>query len=129
MTEAELWQQIYAAFEAHRRMPGDCDAQTALNRIAAKCIAKHEDAPVIRSFDPTSCTAREESMSTEELRRLETFHERALPLRDVEPIVVLIYAGRRIVIDGNTRVNKWCAEGGSRPRRAIVIEPKVPGSY
>ena len=123
MTETELWQCIYRAFEAHRRA-GELNAQTALNRIAAKCIARREGAPVTRSFDPSTSRAREEYLSPGELRRLESFHERASPLRDVEPIVVLVYEGRHIVIDGNNRVNKWRHEKASRPRRAIVIEPK-----
>jgi hypothetical protein len=45
---------------------------------------------------------RQEVISAEDLGRLETFHERALPVRDVEPIVVLVYEGRHIVIDGKS---------------------------
>jgi hypothetical protein len=127
MTEDALWRVIYQAFAAHRR-PGEPDSQTALNRIAAKCIAKRQDTPVTESFDPPNCRAREETLSVEELGLLETYHGRANPVWNVEPIIVLGYHDRRIVIDGNTRVNKWRAEGGSRARRAIVIEPKETAS-
>ena len=124
VTQAELWERVHASFEWHRKAAREPDTQTTLNRIAAKCIAKRADATATRSFDASNCVVREERLSVDELCELERYHDRAVPARDVEPIVVLAYQGRNIVIEGNTRVNKWCAEGGSKLRSAIFVEPK-----
>jgi hypothetical protein len=36
----------------------------------------------------------------------------------------VFYNGKRVVIDGNTRVNKWVNEGSMQPRSGLLIEPK-----
>ena len=119
MNEAkDLWNRIYAAFEGHRILATDPDAQAALNRVAAKCLHLEQR----RSFDPSNCVVREELLSVDALRQLELYHEQAFPLRDDPTIVVLSYEGRRVVVDGNNRVNKWLKAGGSEPRGAIIIE-------
>ena len=122
-TTAELWLQALQAFEPHRR-PTDPDAQAALNRIAAKCLRSVE----VRSYDPRSCSIRLEVMTPLELAGLERYHTRTTPNRTHEPIVVLESDGRRIVIDGNSRVNKWLGDGSSQSRSAIVISSPVGGA-
>ncbi len=103
MSEAkDLWDRIYAAFAAHQQPGIDPDPQSALNRVAAKCLRSAQR----RSFDPSNCVVREVLISVDELRQLELYHEGASPLRDYCPIVILFYEGRRVVIDGNNRVNK-----------------------
>jgi hypothetical protein len=124
MTQAELWQRVNESFERHRQAPGEPDTQTTLNRIAAKCITKQPDATATRSFDASNCVVREEHLPVAALCELERYHDRSVPAWEVEPIVVLVYEGRRIVIEGNNRVNKWCAERESRLRSVIFIEPK-----
>jgi len=118
MSEAhELWERIYAAFKPHR-MPTDPTPQAALNRIAAKCLKTEQR----RSFDPSNCVVRQEVLSVDELRQLELFHNRPFPQRCDDPIIVLVCEERRVVIDGNNRVNKWVQAGASEPRLAIIIE-------
>jgi hypothetical protein len=119
--QTDLWQEAFNAFKAHHR--GNDDEQATLNRIAAKCLAKRADAAVTNSFDPSNCEIREEHLALDQLNELERYHDRRVPSRDVEPVIVLEYEGRRVLIDGNTRVNKWLSEGGTRLRRAIVIKP------
>lgn len=118
---AALWRVIYASFEGHRfkaDAPPDPDAQAALDRIAAKCIGVEG-----RSFNPSNCAVRKQVLSVEELRRLRRHHDRPFPKRTFEPIVVLSFRGEQFVVEGHNRVNKWLSEGGTTPRRAIMIEP------
>src|SRR2546430_8600351 len=120
----ELWAQVYESFKWHVNAFTDSGPQDTLNRIAAKCMTKKADAVATRSFDPSNCFLREARLSPEQLTQLDRYHERRVPQFEVEPVVVLRYEGRGIVIEGNTRVNKWCAEGGSRLRSVIFIEPR-----
>jgi hypothetical protein len=115
-----LWRRIYESFHFHRFSvkPPDPDSQTALNRIAAKCIGVPG-----RSFDPSTCSVRAQVLSVEQLRQLRLHHTRSRPQRDEQPIVVLSFEGQLYVVDGNTRVNRWLADGSSQPRAAIIIEP------
>jgi len=122
LSQAQLWQRVYALFKWHVNPRTDAGPQEALNRIAAKCITKRSDAIAIRSFDPSNCTLREARLSPDQLAGLERYHDRRVPICDIEPVVVLLYEGREIVIEGNTRVNKWCGEGGSKPRAVIFVD-------
>ena len=110
-----LWKRVDDAFKDHRIRLEDQTPQVNLNRIAAKCIG-------IR-FDSSNCTVHEEWLSPDELRRLKRFHDDNQPSRDWGSIVVLVYKGERVVIDGNKRVNKWVNEESTVLRSALIIEP------
>jgi hypothetical protein len=119
-----LWCQARTAFEFHRYgvTPRDSDAQTALNRIAAKCL--NLSAP--QHFDSTNCGIRHVFIEPGDLPHLERYHSRNMPARgyeDIEPIVIVEIERRRVVIDGNTRVNRWIARGKSKRTSAIIITP------
>jgi hypothetical protein len=114
----DLWQQAFQAFEAHR-LATDPNAQAALDRIASKCLRLGER----RSFDPSNCTIRQEVLNAEDLPTLERYHNKKTPGRIHEPIVLLEIDGRRLVIDGNKRVNRWIAERATSARAAILIAP------
>jgi hypothetical protein len=92
----------------------------ALDRIAAKCLHL--------SFNPSNCSVRETVLSLDELRPLKRYHTRDQldPQYEHGAIVVLVYHGERVVIDGNTRVNKWVNEHSTTPRSALIIEPNPP---
>jgi len=122
--QEHLWRRALASFRNHAIGAEPSDLQLALNRIAAKCIAR-QPAAVTQSFDASNCSLHEERLSPGELCQLERYHERAATDRDDEPVVSLLYQGRRIVIDGNTRVNKWCTAGRSRLRSVLFIKPTV----
>ena len=110
-----LWERVHDAFKAHQIEGIDHTTQMALDRIAAKCIRL--------SFNLLNCTVREEFLSLDELRQLKRYHDEDQPSQDWGSIVVLIYKGERVVIDGNKRVNKWVKKGSTELRSALVIEP------
>lgn len=113
-----LWDRVYAALEGHR-LRGDATAQAALDRIAAKVLGLTERL----SFNPSTCSVREEALSMEILRSLHVYHEQARPQANHDTIVVIDWNGRRVVVDGNNRVNRWRREGNVGRRSAIVIAP------
>ncbi len=111
-----LWNRVHAAFKAHQIPRIDLTPQMALNRIAAKCIHV--------SFDQSNCMVHEESLSLDDLRQLKRYDEKDdRPHREDGSIVVLVYEGERVVIDGRRRVNKWLKEVGIEPRSALIITP------
>ena len=116
-TAAALWTQVHAAFKEHkvRQTP-----LVNLNRIAAKCLGLW--------FDSSTCTVREDLLSLDDLKRLKRYSEDddrpADGYEDEEPIVVLVFGGQRIVIDGRRRVTRWIKRNDPTLRRALIIEPK-----
>ena len=114
-----LWSRILAALEAHRKPGVDADAQAALERVAAKCLGSVE--PI--RLNPSTCSVREELLSSAALRDLIVYHPRKSPKRSHGAIVILANLNCRVVIDGNNRVNLWLAEQAPGPFEAIVIVP------
>ena len=110
-----LWERVHDAFKAHQIEGIDHTTQMALDRIAAKCLRL--------SFNLLNCTVREEFLSLDDLRGLKPYHDEDQPSQDWGSIVVLIYKGERVVIDGNKRVNKWVNEESTVLRSALIIEP------
>jgi hypothetical protein len=60
------------------------------------------------------------------LDELQVYHQRANPYPTNEPVVVLVFRDRKVVIEGNNRVNMWRSESGSGPYPAIVVTPTEP---
>jgi hypothetical protein len=120
---SRLWDEIQVAFEAHRTS-GDHDAIAALNRISVKCLGLAAPIPL----DPKTATVSDEVLSPSALRELVLYHKRVKPLRSHEPIVVVVWRGKRFVVDGNTRVNMWLGSGETLSRRAIVLHPVSSGA-
>ncbi|MBI3356128.1 MAG: hypothetical protein HY038_05055 [Nitrospirae bacterium] len=103
--------------DGHRVPPPDKTPQETLDRVAAKCIRV--------SFNPKNCKVRQETLSFEDLKGLKRYSEDDHhPSWEVDPIVVLVYQGRRFIIDGRRRVTKWVNEENTTPRRALIIEPR-----
>ena len=117
MDEPEaLWRQAYASFEGHaapftRR---DRDAQAALTRIAVKGLGL--------TFDGSNSQIRRERWSFEQLKRLKTGHEERNDCQ-IEPLILIEWEGRTVVIDGNHRLNGWVADSDGRSRNVIIISP------
>lgn len=80
---------------------------------------------VRKPFNRTNCSIREEVLSVDAIRQLVVYHNRDRPANMEGPIVVLIYDGRRFVIEGNTRTNAWRAGQYGGPFTALVLEPKA----
>ncbi len=110
-----LWKRVHDAFKDHRLRLEDQTPQVNLNRIAANCIGIW--------FDSLNCTVHEVFLSLDELRQLKRYHDEDQPSRDWGSIVVLVYKGERVVIDGNKRVNKWVSEDSTERRSALIITP------
>lgn len=120
MTDTEkLWKQIYDSFKYHRTSSNP-NAQSAMDRIAMKCLGL----PKRESFNPKTCTVREGILSADSLRDLKLYHPRNQPHHLNGPIVVLIYKGEKVVIEGNNRVNTWIARQLKGPFSAIFVEPR-----
>ena len=117
-SSSELWKDIHGSFEYHRKSH-DPDAQSAMDRVAMKCLGAAEK----RSFNPTNCAVREEVLSPGALKNLAIYHERSSPIRMEGPIVILRIDGRDVVIDGNTRANAWKTGKYPGPFTAIFVEP------
>jgi hypothetical protein len=113
-----LWQRVHSAFEAHRAAT-DADAQAALERIAVKCLGLPQRLP----FDAHTCAVREAQLWPHDLLGLKVYHQRAQPLRSAGTIVLILYAGRLVVLDGNNRVNAWRSKNAGGPFDAIILEP------
>ena len=119
MNDSEsLWRCIHAQFAFHRKST-DPDAQAAMDRVAKKCLRL----PAAPSFNSANCTVREVPFSREDLAELEVYHPRVNGYPSSDPIVVLIWGVRKVVIEGNTRVNRWRAGSGSPPFPAILVMP------
>lgn len=108
------------SFEYHRK-DADQNAQSALDRIAMKCLGLSER----KSFNPDNCSIREENLSLGNLGDLVVYHDRTRPKKMAGPIVVLVYNGRRFVIEGNTRANSWRARMYKGPFTALILEPRT----
>jgi hypothetical protein len=111
-----LWRQAYASFEGHaapfRR--SDRNAQAALTRIAVKGLGF--------TFDSTNSQIRRERWSFEQLKQLKTGHNGRNDCQ-IEPLILIEWEGRTVVIDGNHRLNGWVAGNDGRSRQVVIISP------
>jgi hypothetical protein len=115
----KLWKQIYDSFKYHRTSSNP-DAQSAMDRIAMKCLAL----PKRESFNPTTCTVWEGVLSADSLHDLKLYHRRSQPHHLEGPIIVLIHKGEKVVIEGNNRVNAWIERQLKGPFSVIFVEPR-----
>jgi hypothetical protein len=122
LAQSDLWHQVLQALAPHIwREQGDTDAQSALNRIAAKVLGSTGG----RSFDPSNTTVRLVSLSPQQVAALQPFRENApKPAQDRQPIVLLETPERLVIVDGNKRVAKWQKEQLKCPRQALVLTPR-----
>jgi hypothetical protein len=114
----ELWRRIHESFEYHREAT-DPDAQAAMDRIATKCIRSSTR----KSFNANNCAVREGLFAATSLHELRLYHSRANPYHLNGPIIILLYDGAKVVIEGNTRVNVWIARQFEGPFGVIMVEP------
>jgi hypothetical protein len=116
---AELWNRIHRAFDISALARGDSSPQHALERIAQKCLGLAQRSP----FNSTNCSVRSEMLTSNDLGSLVLFHAKDRPARDGGPLVLLEFGGRRVVIDGNNRVNLWRTKQAPGPFEALIIVP------
>ena len=58
------------------------------------------------------------------MHELRLYHSRAHPYHLNGPIIVLLYEGAKVVIEGNTRVNAWIVRQVEGPFSVIIVEPR-----
>jgi hypothetical protein len=117
MTRDPLWDEVDRAFHAHWLPKEDQTATVNLNRIAGKCV--------LTRLQPETCTVHQETLTSEELKRLKLYDQSTTPpALEREPIIVVEIDGVRHVIDGRRRVMKWIREGSTQSRTAIIMVPK-----
>lgn len=112
-----LWDEALSLLEFHRKAH-DSTAIDVLNRLVSERVSG------IRGvrLGPDSCTIREDRWPIERLASAERKHQRDAPRYMIEPVIVVAYAGRTLLIDGNNRVNEWLARGERRTRRVLIME-------
>jgi hypothetical protein len=115
---AHLWKRALAQFEFHRQNT-DPTALDAMNRIAQKCLYLAERP----SFSPENCTIRAASLTRTELSQLKRFHPRTKGYPSLEPVVVIESGSDLVVVEGNTRVNRWLEEGREGPFPTLIVAP------
>jgi hypothetical protein len=101
-------------------------AQREINRIARKCLKRAIGHPGLEVYDATTCDVREEVIEGSQLPELVRYHKRTKLTGRSTPIVIVEVEERRVVIEGNNRVNAWVDAGDTTPRQALVITPRSP---
>jgi hypothetical protein len=111
----DLWQEIHASLEW--RMPStDSTTEHRLNRLAREYFPDLK-----RTLNKASCATRRETLTTEALNRLKTWHRRASPAKYGGSVILFSHEGEVVVIDGNNRLNAHRADCATTPVSAIVI--------
>jgi hypothetical protein len=114
----KLWKSALAQFEFHRQST-DPTALDAMNRIAQKCL----NLAAKPSFSPATCSIRAASLSRTELSQLKRSHQRTKGYPSTEAVVVIEFSGYLVVVEGNTRVNRWLEEGREGPFLTLIVTP------
>lgn len=118
-TSDGLWTIVYESFSYHQQA-SDPDPQSALDRIAKKCLRLSER----KSFNPTSCTITELKLSKRDLKDILVYHDRDVPIKMHGPIVLLSYDDKLYAIEGNTRTNAWRNGKYNGPFSAILLKSR-----
>lgn len=120
--DLELWEQILSAF-SYKLKTTDKSPQSKLDRVAGECLDKEGFSKKIKSFNMNNCSVSKKKLPDESLKELIICHDKSDPEFDSDTIIVLLYGDKRIVIDGNNRLNKRLKENSKTPFFGILIEP------
>jgi hypothetical protein len=71
--------------------------------------------------DEETATVAHELWSTTRLHELDRKHDRTNKENDRRPIVVVVHGDRKLLIDGNHRVNRWLREATIDDHEVLVI--------
>lgn len=113
--ERELWALAYGTLKPK---PKDPSANACLNRLVRERISGRVPA----ELNENTATIRKELWTLEQLESLDRKHVRMNDVDDNRPLVVVMYGDRKLVIDGNHRVNRWLAERSGGLREVLLIE-------
>jgi hypothetical protein len=126
-TEA-LWYHVTDALQYHRKKKKRTDATSidVLNRLTREAVRTETKEALKFSVTPSSSTIRRELWPIARLTALRTRHAKTEPKDETRPIVLVEWQGCFLVIDGNTRINKWRKEGQTGFHSVIIIAPSAP---
>lgn len=111
-----LWALIYRTLK-----PKDIDAtpNACLNRLTNE----RPGVPRMRLNENTAIV-RQERWSTEQLRTLDTKHQKVHEFDDDRPIIVVDLDKKRLLVDGNHRVARWVMKGESKLFEVLLVHPR-----
>jgi len=115
--ERELWALVYGTMKPKVTDPSP---NACLNRLVRERISGRAPPEV----NEMTATIQREFWTVEQLQALERKHERVNDENDNRPLVVVKYSHRKLLIDGNHRVNRWLAAQSGSQREVLVIEVK-----
>lgn len=113
--ERELWALAYGTLKPKATDPSP---KACLNRLVRERISGRAPPEV----NEITATIRRESWTLEQLQALERKHERVNDKDDNRPLVVVKYGDRKLLIDGNHRLNRWLAARSGGHREVLLIE-------
>jgi hypothetical protein len=119
----QLWETLERALSYHRTRGRDVTSIDALNRILAKARSSlDEPSEGLPRLSPETCTIRLQRWTTSKLDAIRRGkHQRDRPRCANLPVIVVEYEGREYLIDGQTRINRWTADGNDGPHEVIVL--------
>lgn len=113
--ERELWALAYRTLKPK---PTDSSPDACLNRLVRERISGRAPAEV----NENTATIRKELWTLEQLESLDRKHDRVNDMDDNRPLVVVKYGDRKLLIDGNHRVNRWLAGRSDSLHEVLLIE-------
>lgn len=109
---------------------GDRDLLDVFNRLLAKNIRPHNwMSNTHLDFKLDQITSRRELWSTEKLDELHRGHKQCKGGDFDCPIVIVEYKDQERVLDGNTRINRWVANGDTRDHNVNFHTITFAGDY
>lgn len=111
---ASLWALVY---ETLRPKKSDPTPNACFNRLVNERLT---GVPTVQ-VDERTAAIREEVWPTEQLSMLERKHEKKYEYEDDRPIVVVEYREKKLLIDGNHRVNRWLSKGVDGRHHVLLI--------
>lgn len=84
--------------------------------VFTRLLAKGARRPKWKQTDhervrPSRIASERQTRSTTELGKLVRGHTRDQPWNEAAPIIIALYRGQELLLDGTTRINKWLREG------------------
>lgn len=113
----ELWALAYGTLKPKATDPSP---NACLNRLVRERISSRAPPEV----NEATATIQKEVWTLEQLQALERKHDRVNDKDDNRPLVVVKYSDRKLLIDGNHRVNRWLAARSGSQREVLLIEVK-----
>jgi hypothetical protein len=111
---ASLWA---LAYQTLRPKKSDPTPNACLNRLVNERLTGVSTIQV----NEKTAAIREEIWPTEQLSVLERKHKKKIENEDNRPIVVVEMRDRKLLIDGNHRVNRWLSTGKHGQHRVLLI--------